>query len=63
MNITIIEYDGKWQRQTLFSRCLTLEIKGMEEQWSSPGTRSLGAGVKNSKRGQVKFFYNGSNKE
>lgn len=39
MNITIIECDGKWQRQSLFSRCLTLKIKGKKEQWFSPGTR------------------------
>lgn len=38
MSITIIERDGKWQRQSLFSRCLTLKIKGTKEQWSSPGT-------------------------
>lgn len=38
MNITIIECDGEWQRQSLFSRCLTLRIKGKKEQRSSPGT-------------------------
>lgn len=38
MNITIIECDGKWRRRSLFSRCLTLKIKGKKEQRSSPGT-------------------------
>lgn len=63
MNITIIEDDGKWQRRRPFSRCLALKIKGKKEQWSSPETRPVGAGGKNSKRGQGKFCCNGGNKE
>lgn len=63
MNITIIEDDGKWQRRSSFSRCLALQMKGKKEQRSSPETHSLGAGVKNSKRGQRKFCCNGGNKE
>lgn len=38
INIRTIECDEEWQRQSLFSRCLALKIKGEKEEWSSPGT-------------------------
>lgn len=50
----MIECDGEWRTQSLFSRCLALKIKGKKEQWSSPGTCSeeVEEEVGNRKRGK-----------